>query len=183
MAPNTRHAPPGTPHQGKAADTRPTGMLVGRQPCSCCGGHMTWACRQCGAVVYAPPIGPRLPCAARCCRGAVISNTSESSHRTRSIAAMTAGSSGSSPSTRRAWASSSSTPSWTCRLVGRFLARAMSEPRKPHAHHRIPHTRGVEIRQRRRAGHPVILHASRRRRVRRAIGCHTRDRVGRSRDG
>ena len=68
-------APPGTPHQGKAADTRPTGMLVGRQPCSCCGGHMTWACRQCGAVVYAPPIGPRLPCAARCCRGAVISNT------------------------------------------------------------------------------------------------------------
>jgi len=36
---------------------------------------MIWACRQCGAVVYAPPIGPRLPCAARCCRGAVISNT------------------------------------------------------------------------------------------------------------
>jgi len=37
----------------------PNRALVGRQPCSCCGGHMTWACRQCGAVVYAPPIGPR----------------------------------------------------------------------------------------------------------------------------
>jgi hypothetical protein len=26
--------------------------LVGRQPCSCSGGHIGWACRQCGAVVY-----------------------------------------------------------------------------------------------------------------------------------
>jgi hypothetical protein len=41
--------------------------------------------------------------------GAVTQVPSESSHRTRSIAAMTAGSSGLSPSARRAWRSSSST--------------------------------------------------------------------------
>ena len=35
-------------------------VLVGHVPCSCGqrGGHMTWAC-DCGAVVCAPPIGPR----------------------------------------------------------------------------------------------------------------------------
>jgi hypothetical protein len=67
MAPNTRHAPPGTPHQGKAADTRSTGMLVGRTydlgvpPMRCRGARTAdW---------------PAVPCAARCCRGAVISNT------------------------------------------------------------------------------------------------------------
>lgn len=67
MAPNTRHAPPGTPHQGKAADTRPAGMLVGRTydlgvPPMRCRGVRTadW---------------PAVPCAARCCRRAVISNT------------------------------------------------------------------------------------------------------------
>jgi hypothetical protein len=45
--------------------------------------------------------------------GAVTQVPSESSHRTRSIAAMTAGSSGLSPSARRAWRSSSSTVCWT----------------------------------------------------------------------
>jgi hypothetical protein len=29
-------------------------VLVGHQPCSCPGGHTSWACRECGAVVYAP---------------------------------------------------------------------------------------------------------------------------------
>ena len=48
-----------------------------------------------------------------CRAGAVTQVPSESSHRTRSIAARTAGSSGSSPSARKAWASSASTPSWT----------------------------------------------------------------------
>src|ERR1700740_2860183 len=43
--------------------------------------------------------------------GAVTQVPSESSHRTRSIAAMTAGSSGLNPSSRRAWASLASTPS------------------------------------------------------------------------
>jgi class 3 adenylate cyclase len=45
---------------------------------------------------------------------------SESSHRTRSIAAMTAGLSGPNPSARKAWRSSSSTPSWTRGPVVRF---------------------------------------------------------------
>jgi hypothetical protein len=44
---------------------------------------------------------------------------------TRSIAAMTAGSSGSSPSSRRAWCSSSSTRSWTCGLSLRFQMRVL----------------------------------------------------------
>jgi hypothetical protein len=57
-----------------------------------------------------PADWPAMPCAARCCCGAVTQVPSESSHRTRSIAAMTAGSLGSSPSSRRAWRSSSSTP-------------------------------------------------------------------------
>jgi hypothetical protein len=41
----------------------------------------------------------------------------------------------------------------SCRAVP---APAMSEPRKPHAHDWIPHTRGVEVRQRRRAGRPQL---------------------------
>jgi hypothetical protein len=34
------------------------GALVRHQPCSCGqrGGHMTWACRECDAVVDAPPL-------------------------------------------------------------------------------------------------------------------------------
>ena len=33
--------------------------LVGHQLCSTCvGGHMTWACLECGGVVYEPPITP-----------------------------------------------------------------------------------------------------------------------------
>jgi hypothetical protein len=47
---------------------------------------------------------------------------SESSHRTRSFAAMTAGLSGSSPSSRRAWRSSSSTLRLMCRHLVRFRA-------------------------------------------------------------
>jgi hypothetical protein len=36
-----------------------TGRWLGASRAHAAGGHMTWACRQCGAVVYAPPIGPR----------------------------------------------------------------------------------------------------------------------------
>jgi hypothetical protein len=35
---------------------RPGAMLVGHQPCSCQGGHTTWTCLACGAVVYGPPL-------------------------------------------------------------------------------------------------------------------------------
>src|ERR1700758_4144652 len=36
---------------------RPGAMLVGHQPCSTCrGGHTTWTCLDCGAVVYRPPL-------------------------------------------------------------------------------------------------------------------------------
>lgn len=36
---------------------RPGAMLVGHQPCStCCGGHTTWTCPACGAMVYWPPL-------------------------------------------------------------------------------------------------------------------------------
>jgi hypothetical protein len=32
-------------------------MLVGHQPCSTCrGGHTTWTCLYCGAVVYGPAL-------------------------------------------------------------------------------------------------------------------------------
>jgi hypothetical protein len=31
-------------------------VLVGRQPCSCRGGHTSWFCLECGAVVYMPPV-------------------------------------------------------------------------------------------------------------------------------
>jgi hypothetical protein len=31
-------------------------VLVGHQPCSCRGGHTSWLCLECGAVVYAPPV-------------------------------------------------------------------------------------------------------------------------------
>jgi hypothetical protein len=35
----------------------PNRVLVGHQPCgSCRGGHTTWACLECGGVVYGPPI-------------------------------------------------------------------------------------------------------------------------------
>jgi hypothetical protein len=30
-------------------------VLVGHQPCSCRGGHTSWFCLECGAIVYAPP--------------------------------------------------------------------------------------------------------------------------------
>lgn len=38
----------------------PNKMLVGHQPCGCGhrGGHMTWACLECGHVLYAPPLAP-----------------------------------------------------------------------------------------------------------------------------
>jgi RNase P subunit RPR2 len=32
-------------------------VLVDHQPCSYRGGHTSWTCRECGAVVYAPAIG------------------------------------------------------------------------------------------------------------------------------
>jgi hypothetical protein len=31
-------------------------VLVGHQPCSCRGGHTSWFCLECGAVVYVPPV-------------------------------------------------------------------------------------------------------------------------------
>ena len=31
-------------------------VLVGHQPCSCRGGHTSWACLQCGAMAYGPPL-------------------------------------------------------------------------------------------------------------------------------
>jgi hypothetical protein len=35
----------------------PGGMLVGHQPCRTCrGGHTTWTCLACGAVVYGPAL-------------------------------------------------------------------------------------------------------------------------------
>lgn len=48
-----RHCPNG--HQ-----LGPDRVLVGRQPCGGIdpGGHLTWSCVECGATVYAPPIGP-----------------------------------------------------------------------------------------------------------------------------
>ncbi|MEW2483551.1 hypothetical protein AB0876_28595 [Mycobacterium sp. NPDC049093] len=30
-------------------------VLVGHQPCNC-GGHTTWRCRECDAVIYGPPL-------------------------------------------------------------------------------------------------------------------------------
>jgi hypothetical protein len=40
---------------------RPGAMLVGHQPCSTRrGGHTTWTCLACGAVVYGPPL--RIDC-------------------------------------------------------------------------------------------------------------------------
>lgn len=37
----------------------PNRMLVGHQPCAgnCHGGHITWACLQCDAVMYSPGLG------------------------------------------------------------------------------------------------------------------------------
>jgi len=32
-------------------------VLVGHQPCSCRGGHLSWFCLECGAVVYGPSVG------------------------------------------------------------------------------------------------------------------------------
>src|ERR1700730_8178531 len=57
-------------------------------------------------ITFVPTTGGKLEDSRRA--GAVTQVPSESSHRTRSIAAMTAGS---SPAARRAWASSASTPS------------------------------------------------------------------------
>jgi hypothetical protein len=35
----------------------PGATLVGHQPCSTCrGGHTTWTCLECGAVVSGPPL-------------------------------------------------------------------------------------------------------------------------------
>src|ERR1700739_2850109 len=88
----------------------PNRTLVGRQPCSCCGGHMTWACRQCGAVLYAPPIGPRC----RVLHGAAPVRSLQYTEREfpshKVYRRDDRGVVGVSPSSCRAWRSSSSTP-------------------------------------------------------------------------
>jgi hypothetical protein len=33
-------------------------VLIGHQPCSCVGGHTSWTCLECGAMVYGPPLAP-----------------------------------------------------------------------------------------------------------------------------
>jgi hypothetical protein len=35
---------------------RPGATLVGHQPCSCRGGHTTWTCLACSAVMYGPAL-------------------------------------------------------------------------------------------------------------------------------
>jgi len=55
--PRMTRPPQSCPHGHRL---RPGAMLVGHQPCSCPGGHTTWTCLACGAVVYAPPL--RLDC-------------------------------------------------------------------------------------------------------------------------
>lgn len=51
----------------------PHRALVGHQPCGCGrrGGHMTWRCRLCDAVVYAPPPAPDCRPLAGARRGAI----------------------------------------------------------------------------------------------------------------
>jgi hypothetical protein len=49
----------GEQHCPRGHRLTPGRALIGHQPCSCPGGHTSWACRECGAMVYAPPIGPR----------------------------------------------------------------------------------------------------------------------------
>lgn len=46
-----RHCPNGHPLTGGQ-------VLVGHAPCGCDhrGGHTTWCCRQCDAVIYGPPL-------------------------------------------------------------------------------------------------------------------------------
>ncbi|MGA5467195.1 hypothetical protein [Mycobacterium sp. NPDC050041] len=37
----------------------PGRVLVGNQPCGACrrGGHTSWMCRECEAIIYRPPMG------------------------------------------------------------------------------------------------------------------------------
>ena len=47
-------APQDCPHGHRLAPNR---VLVGHQPCGCGRhGHLTWECRECAAVVFAPPV-------------------------------------------------------------------------------------------------------------------------------
>jgi hypothetical protein len=55
--PRMTRPPQSCPHGHRL---RPGAMLVGHQSCSTCrGGHTTWTCLECGAVVYGPPLSPR----------------------------------------------------------------------------------------------------------------------------
>jgi hypothetical protein len=53
-APRGTRPPQSCPHGHRL---RPGVMPVGHQPCSTCrGGHTTWTCPVCGAMVYGPPL-------------------------------------------------------------------------------------------------------------------------------
>ena len=49
--------PPSPPTCPNGHELRPPNVRIGHQPCSCAGpgGHRTFRCETCGAVIYRPP--------------------------------------------------------------------------------------------------------------------------------